>query len=594
MKVLNIGNVANNGYNIAKLLNQNGVETDLLIGPYFHIGGCPEWEDAEFTGDYGDQFFPQWHKVDITNGFMRPNWAAQGDWDLCIKYLISKNDGKALKRKWYWMMLKLSQRLSSIKGSKPGSLVLSPRHKLDFSSLSKFGSSLLSLLRVVPAIISLGVNKSFWHMKMLVWHLNRLFALFRYKGRLAILVVIKQLLLSNRFTESSFYRLQAWNRARKYSQVFTDSSDMSEQQGSDDCMVTGLDSQVFTDGSDMSEQPGSDMPQQQGSDDYMVTGFDSIAPEELIQYRFLLEQMKPLIDQYDIVIGFATDGIWPLLAGKKYVAYEHGTIRKLPFDDSLQGRLCRESYQKADGVIVTNCDNNVAAEKLKLKNFKYIPHYMNECELNLDAALALRKNFEARFSTNFIIFHPPRQHWNSERDSNWEKANDRFIRVFAKFINEVNPDALGVFVEWGVSVDDTKALLQELNIESNVTWIEPVPHKVMIEYIHASDMVSDQFNVPSFGGIPAKTFLHRRAVLNAFDPRMHEWCFETMPPFLDAMNADEIFDSLCKVYLDPEFRKDIEKRSFDWYRREHSNEVIFQRTFEMLYNIINANNEAGQ
>ena len=113
LRVLHIGNIANNGYNISNLFNQAGIESDLIIGPYYHFAGCPEWEDAEFEGDIGDQFYPSWHNVDITNGFQRPLWVAQGPWELCVKYLLHRNRGNQFRSKLYWGYLKLSQRFAA-------------------------------------------------------------------------------------------------------------------------------------------------------------------------------------------------------------------------------------------------------------------------------------------------------------------------------------------------------------------------------------------------------------------------------------------------------------------------------------------------
>ena len=48
-RVLHIGNIANNAYNNAKLLNKVGLECDVICYGYYHIMGCPEWEDADFT-----------------------------------------------------------------------------------------------------------------------------------------------------------------------------------------------------------------------------------------------------------------------------------------------------------------------------------------------------------------------------------------------------------------------------------------------------------------------------------------------------------------------------------------------------------------
>src|SRR3990172_9264317 len=75
-RVLHIGNIANNAYNNAKLLNELGFDCDVICPIYYHIMGCPEWEDAEIDGDIGDQFRPDWTRVDL-NGFHRPEWFVQ-------------------------------------------------------------------------------------------------------------------------------------------------------------------------------------------------------------------------------------------------------------------------------------------------------------------------------------------------------------------------------------------------------------------------------------------------------------------------------------------------------------------------------------
>ena len=42
-RVLHIGNIANNAYLNAKILNRRGFECDVICYDYYHIMGCPEW-----------------------------------------------------------------------------------------------------------------------------------------------------------------------------------------------------------------------------------------------------------------------------------------------------------------------------------------------------------------------------------------------------------------------------------------------------------------------------------------------------------------------------------------------------------------------
>ena len=283
-----------------------------------------------------------------------------------------------------------------------------------------------------------------------------------------------------------------------------------------------------------------------------------------------------------MIIGYSTDGVWPLLAGKKYIAYEHGTIRAIPFQDDLQGRICKMVYQKADGAIISNFDNNIAAEKLGLKNYVCIPHYINEMDVPEELGQRLRNKLMKDYDADFILYNPSRQHWSAQKDGGWEKGNDILIRGFSEFVKKVNPKALCVFTEWGESLKQSKALIAELGIEDRVVWIDPVPHKKMIEYIQASHVVSDQFLLGTFGGIPAKAFMHGRPVLSAFDQKIHQWCFDTMPPFLESSSVQQIKTSLERLYTDADFYTSISEKSIDWYFNQHSNSILLKRMSNLI------------
>ena len=107
--MLHVGNIANNAYNNAKLLNVAGLDCDVICYDYYHIMGCPEWEDADFIGEINDDFRPDWTKVDL-QGFVRPDWFAQGTMGTCIKYLLARRtEGQSHQNRYEenWKKLQL-------------------------------------------------------------------------------------------------------------------------------------------------------------------------------------------------------------------------------------------------------------------------------------------------------------------------------------------------------------------------------------------------------------------------------------------------------------------------------------------------------
>ena len=103
-RILHIGNIANNAYNNAKLLNALGFDCDVICYDYYHVMSCPEWEDADFEGDAVDNNFPAWEQVEL-NGFRRPQWFVQGPLQTCIRYLKARRKEHSLRARWLWKKL---------------------------------------------------------------------------------------------------------------------------------------------------------------------------------------------------------------------------------------------------------------------------------------------------------------------------------------------------------------------------------------------------------------------------------------------------------------------------------------------------------
>jgi hypothetical protein len=83
-------------------------------------------------------------------------------------------------------------------------------------------------------------------------------------------------------------------------------------------------------------------------DDILVKEFEAEFPErkdkltngDFINYYFSRILLHRLMPFYDIVVGYANEGFYPLMCRKPYFCYEHGTIRDIPYVNDTQGRIC--------------------------------------------------------------------------------------------------------------------------------------------------------------------------------------------------------------------------------------------------------------
>ncbi len=314
---------------------------------------------------------------------------------------------------------------------------------------------------------------------------------------------------------------------------------------------------------------------------------DQLELSDVIGYSSIMPEWNRLMSHYDLVVGYSTDGIYPLLAGRRpYVAYEHGTIRSIPFEPTPQGRMCALTYKLADAVVITNCDCDIAAERMQLDNHRFIPHPINEDWLADDSWLKLRNDLRRQLGSDFIIFHPSRQHWEAERHPSWEKGNDFLIRGFARFVHEVCPTAAMVCVAWGKTLQQSKDLLAELGVADRVLWIEPKPTVRMTRYIRACDVVADQFYLGAFGGVMPKAMVYGRPTLIYLNEERHRWCFPEMPPICNTRTPDEVFESLKRLRVEPHYMEQMVADGLQWYAKYHSSQLVAQRFDDILGDVL--------
>ncbi len=506
LKVLHIGNIANNAYMAASILNAGGFDCDVLVADYYHIGGSAEWESAEIEGDWGNDFFPSWHKVNL-HGFSRPAWFAQGPRHIAMSYLIARRKGEHFKAKILWKMMSIGARAHTMR-------------KRPFD----FGYPIHVLARVYSIAIAKFLSRKDEDMTR-----NKLMG-FKIPG-----------IASLRPAQSVATLAEKLPRAKLIStQIKRDQfGEMAERRAT-------------------------------------PTDFEYILWKESE-----VPLLKRLFSHYDIIIGYSTDGVWPLLLSKPYIAFEHGTIRRLPFENTIQGRLTAATYKEADAVLITNSDVRSSAKKLGLVNYKFIPHPTQEqfYEEQRATAMQLRELIKEQRNVDFIVFHPSRHHWVvDERDPNWEKGNDLTIRAFAQLVSEHKVRAVLIAVEAGQTVDKSKKLIAELGISSRVMWMKTQPHRSFARYLMASDVIVDQFHRKplAFGGIPPKAMLAGVPVIANFSESCLEWCYDEMPPIINVSNVDEICGAMVKLQSDKEYAERVIATGRYWYKKYYSNEVFYK------------------
>jgi glycosyltransferase involved in cell wall biosynthesis len=259
--------------------------------------------------------------------------------------------------------------------------------------------------------------------------------------------------------------------------------------------------------------------------------------------------LRAAIGGFDAVIGYTLGARYAAGLGlKRFVSLELGTLRGLPFEDSDLGRQCAWLYRRSPEVMVTNLDCIEPALRLGIapERITPIPH-----PFDVDLAVAFANNPPPSPFAEGVpyFFCPARQHWKNGNAS-WLKGNDVLIRGAALAASRAAEFRL-VMVEWGVEIDLSRALIEELGLASRVTWIPIAPRKTLWPIIAGSVGVLDQFKAQAFGGVALETMALGKRLVSRIDGVELGPFFDTPPPILHAETPEQVADRMAAILSDP-------------------------------------------
>ncbi len=555
-RVLHVGNVANNAFNNAKVLNEAGIDSDVVCYDYYHIMGCPEWEDADCDVRGIDQMKPQWYRVDL-QGYQRPNWFAQGPMGLCLAYLQARRGPEPARAEPLWQELLVASGVVPPPPDKqteclPDSNlpVAQPALAANSDPLDRLGLPpvVLRLARICRSVVTAPSSLTWMRSKRMVRRIGR--------------------------------RLAPWA---------VSAGPIPTAMAAD--TVSGPEQTPIAVRAEPQSQPVN--PHLEA----LITAFadlfpdrpDQLSREDLLPYGGCREEWARLCALYDLVIGYSTDGIYPLLADKRpYIAFEHGTIRDIPFAPTGQGRVAALTYAQSDAVFMTNADSLPQARRLHAKRIIKGLHGFNWPNMQRRLAQVKRADLQALFGLapgikTFIA--PARQQWR-DGPVTWQKGNDRIVRAVHLLAQRYAGQFKVILVAWGGEVELTRQLIAELGVESHVLWIDPVPKADLWALYLATDCVLDQFILTCIGGVTMEALALGTPIITALDDAtMTEFYGETIP-LLNAQTVDEIATAMAEVIEGTPRARAAGQRSHGWFHAHHTGDVVLDKLLEAICAVV--------
>jgi glycosyltransferase involved in cell wall biosynthesis len=585
LRVLHIGNIANNAYNNARIQRAHGIEADVLCYDYYHVMSTPEWEDGALTTPV-DPNLPDWWSTNL-GGFKRPSWFVQGPAEICIKYLDALSKQQTFRtRLWrwaldgsYWNLVKDRATVSGVRRQ------IHSRCRGIKSRLDSMFLRLGALAQVLDPLSSidqrLAPAKSFLRDRIIVPLIIVENARPRMSSGGSIIMSISRMLQRmRRFSGRHDLRSLADSETAQAivsnfspRKIFSDSVSVAVQVCTALIIhLLLLPVQLLLGGKKQEIGPArrKEMAQELVA---KVRHQDANVSDDLWEQfgdylRKHALRFGPVLSSYDIVQGYSIDGIIPLAAGHtNFCCYEHGTLREIPFEQTLLGLICRLAYKNAPCVFITNSDVVVSVDRLALERTRVccLPHAFDDLKLDIFRAsnpAIIPDSETVRF------FCPSRQHWR-DQDPSLTKGSDLMLKAAAEVAAEGHQFKL-TLVEWGVDVEASRQLIRKLGLERLISWVPPMDKRALWKEYCRSHAVLDQFSLAALGGVGFETLALGRRLITKIDVEQLKSFFGCAPPVLPASNQSEIAGSIRSVILDPDDVAEIGQAGRQWIKDYHS------------------------
>jgi len=529
-RILHIGNIANNAYNNARLLNEVGLDCDVICYDYYHVMGCPEWEDADISGEFGEQFRPQWRNCSL-GGFQRPQWFVQGPLADCIDYLIARSHGHQKHADQLW------SNLEALNGTQR------PR-------TYSFGGGIVSLANRAKGKIECVFPKI---LSVLTYFLiggavSSRIASACDKGSIATLsrseiarMLFAWMLLGFALCARTIGAPVAWLMRRD--------SDFNTQVA---CLMRQF-------------------------DESFPARSDALAANDVEMYRQVSEQWRRLFRNYDLIQAYATDPILPMVAGKRpYIGFEHGTLRSHTLCDEPICRLTSLAYHLADRVFITNGDCIDYARKIGVTRFTPMLHPVDERRIAAIAGTDLRHELRVKHLFLCTLRH------------DWAiKGTDQYIRALPDLVKALGRDFRVIMTRWGAELERSMALAESLGVGDLIVWSEPLPRRKLIQTLKSVDVLFDQLTLPHFGATAPEGIAAGVPVIMSYDPASTEWLVAEPAPILSARTSTEIVERVLQA-LDAGWLTDYRRRASTWFDAHHSSRLVVQGHLDAYRKLIPA------
>jgi len=183
-----------------------------------------------------------------------------------------------------------------------------------------------------------------------------------------------------------------------------------------------------------------------------------------------------------------------------------------------------------------------------------------------------------------LIFNNSRLVWTNRKEQQFHfKGNDRLLKAVANLIKKENINLGLALFEYGMDVEPTKRLVEELDINNNVIWFNKMNRKQIIPLMLEANIVSSEFEHSwIMGGVIVESLMTKKILLGYRRDQDYDY-YPELYPMLNATTQEQIEERI-KFYLNNKERcNELAIQAHKWFKTN-----FIEKSIQTICNLINS------
>jgi len=281
------------------------------------------------------------------------------------------------------------------------------------------------------------------------------------------------------------------------------------------------------------------------------------------------------LSEFDAIYA-ASSPIAAYFSGKPYCACSVGGDLQSDCGrpDDL-GQLMTLSFNAAKFLMISNPHTLGHSRRLGFTNGIHVPYPMDTTRYNPGEGKS-RNEWLSMWGGDFFVLTTARL------DQKVKGQDAGFIKAL-KDVSSLRPGVRFIFLNWGEGAKKFQNLIDEFELKKNVIVLNPVGKEKLIDYYRSSDIIIDQLVYGYYGATALEAAAIGKPVLMKIREEQYRPLYnEDLAPVININNADQLKNSILKLYDDVDYRTSLGEKLLAWLKRNHGETTAGEKMSKLL------------